>query len=319
MSNILQMLTKCFCGILLLMKKILFWLNCARAYSLPMSITAWLIPFTYGIFHGGDVIYGIIALVGVMSAHLGGNLFDDYLDYKRYLKKGKNIPLQKGKCLYLIENKTTERNVLYAVIIYFLIAISIGCLFIYLYKLPIIIIMAITGVMCLVYPRSSYYGFGELIIGSVFSPLLFCGVYYVMTGTFSTVLMLLSVPFAIMTITLLYIHSFMDFSYDRVDCKRTLCTLSKTKENAYNLLIFMIFTAYFYIFALVAIKLIPVAYIIVCITLYWALKLCKTVQQYIDKEPATEEEFMDVFAKAQSLPVIFALFLIFGCLLDYFQ
>ncbi len=319
MSNNLQMLTNCFYGNLIIMKKIFFWLNCARAYSLPMSITAWLIPFVYGITHKGNVLYGIIALAGIISAHLGANLFDDYMDYKRYVKNGKSIPLQKGKCSFLLNNETTERKVLSAVGIYFGIAIFVGCFFIYLYKLPVIIIMAITGVLCLLYPRSSYYGFGELIIGTIFSPLLFCGVYYVMAEKCSVTLLLLSVPFAIVTVLLLYVHSFMDFKYDCIDHKRTLCTLLKTKEKAYKLFTFLIFTAYFYIFGLVSIKLLPAVYLVTGVTLWQAVKLCKTAEQYIDREPETEEEFMNVFEKAQSLPVIFALFLILGCLLDYLQ
>ena len=299
------------------MNNIIFWLNCARAYSLPMSTTAWLIPFVYGITHNGNMLYGMIALIGIYAAHLGGNLFDDYLDYKRYLKNEKTVPLQKGKCNYLIEGRATQKDLLLAVIVYFGTAILIGGFFVYIYKLPIIIIMAVTGVLCLIYPRSSYYGLGEVIIGTIFAPLLFCGVYYVMTQMYSMTLMLLSLPFAIITITLLYVHSFMDFNYDKMDCKQTLCTLSKTKENAYNLLIFMIFLAYFYIFALVSLKFLPLAYIVVCTTLYWAAKLCKTVQKYINAEPESEEEFLQIFSKAQKLPVIFALFLILSCLIDY--
>lgn len=301
------------------MKKILFWLKCARAYSLPMSITAWLVPFVFGLTNHGSFVYGIVALLGVIAAHLGANLFDDYMDYKRYIKNGKKTPLQKGKCSFLINGETTVKNVLYAVGVYFLIAIIIGGFFVYLYKLPVIIIMLIAGILCLLYPRSSYYGFGELIIGTIFSPLLFFGVYYVMTGSISSVLMLLSVPFAIMTVVLLYVHSFMDFKYDTIDCKQTLCTIAKTKEKAFNLLVFMIFSAYFYIFALVSMKLLPLSYIVVCITIFQAVKLCRTVQQYTDKEPQTEEEFMLVFKQAQSMPVVFALFLILGGLIYYFQ
>ena len=78
------------------MKKILFWLKCARAYSLPMSITAWLVPFVFGLTNHGSFVYGIVALLGVIAAHLGANLFDDYMDYKRYIKNGKKTRLQKG-------------------------------------------------------------------------------------------------------------------------------------------------------------------------------------------------------------------------------
>ena len=53
-----------------------FWIECLRVYSLPMSIMAWAIPFAYGCFHNGNVLYGTIALLGILTAHLGANLFD---------------------------------------------------------------------------------------------------------------------------------------------------------------------------------------------------------------------------------------------------
>lgn len=299
------------------MKKFLFWLKCARAYSLPMSFIAWLVPFVFGMVNGGNILHGVIAYMGIASAHMGGNLFDDYLDYKRFVKNNNTTSLQKGKCSYLFENQASVKDLLVALSMFFGVALIIGAFFMYTYKLPILVITAITGILCLIYPRSSYYGFGEFIIGAIFAPLLFCGVYYVMTGMYSTRLMLLSIPFGIVTISLLYVHSFMDFHYDRADEKRTLCTIVKSKENAYSLLLYMFFAAYFYIFALVSIKILPVVYLFPCLTIFHTKNLCSTVKSYIDKDPQNEKEFLSVFSKAQNQPVIFALFLIFSILFDY--
>jgi len=80
------------------MEKLKFWLECLRAYSMPMSIFAWSIPFAYGCFHKGNIAYGLLALIGIICVHLGANLFDDIID-------SKNIHIQKKKLKQLILKK----------------------------------------------------------------------------------------------------------------------------------------------------------------------------------------------------------------------
>ena len=65
-----------------MLNKILFWLNNARLFSLPMTLMSWIIIFTYSLKEGGNVINGILALIGIAFAHLATNLFDYYIYYK---------------------------------------------------------------------------------------------------------------------------------------------------------------------------------------------------------------------------------------------
>lgn len=293
------------------------FIKCTRAYSLPMSLMAWLIPFIFGLTHGGNIFYGLLALFGIVFVHLGSNMFDDFIDYKRH--KRENNPLQKGKCSLLLNNEITVKNFFLLTMAFFAAAVLIGAFFVYLFKLPIIILMVITGLLCLIYPKSSYFGTGEIIIGVIFSPLAFTGVYYVMTQTYSNELFLLSVPFAIMVVTLLYTHSFLDFNYDLTDKKKTLCVLCDNKENAYKLLTFLIFLAYFIIFAGMELNILPLSYFLTFVSVFMALKLFKTLQDYVDKEPQDEEEFLCVFNKAQNLTIVFTLLTIMSCLVNIWR
>ena len=177
------------------MKNLLFWLDCTRAYALPMSVTAWAIAFSAGIAAKGNVLYGIAALIGIVCAHLGANLFDDIIDYKNYLKKlkeqdiGKTINLKKGKCRCFIEGKITVLKALKVCGLLFGAALVIGAFFVEIYRLPVLELIAVSGVLCLLYPKSGYIGLSEIIIGTIFSPLLFSGVFYVMTAKFSSALL----------------------------------------------------------------------------------------------------------------------------------
>lgn len=284
------------------------FIRATRAYSLPMSFMAWLIPFTFGLTNHGNIYHGILALFGIAFAHLGANMFDDYIDFRRHLKT-KN-PLQKGKCDYLINNEISLRMFLIYIALIFTAATAVGIYFIYLYKIPIVILMFITGLLCLIYPKSSYFGTGELIIGTIFSPLAFTGVYYVMCQGLSKELLLLSIPFGVMVVGLLYTHSFMDYNYDKTDGKKTLCILCGNKNNAYTLLALMFFLAYFTIFVGTALKILPPIYCITFLSIFSAKSLLDTLKIYINKEPQNTEEFMGVFNKAQLLTVSFTILIV---------
>lgn len=298
------------------MKKFDLFVRCTRAYSLPMSVMAWLIPFVFGLAHAGNVFNGILALAGIALAHLGANMFDDFIDYKRHLRE--NNPLQKGKCDYLINNEISLKTFFILTMLFFGAASAIGVYFIVLFKLPIVVLMIITGLLCLIYPKSSYFGTGELIIGTIFSPLAFIGVYFVMTQSYSKELLLLSIPFGIMVVALLYAHSFMDYNYDKSDKKKTLCILCGSKSNAYILLALLTFLAYFTVFLGVVFKILAPVYCITFLSIFNKTALLNTLKKYIDKEPQTTQEFLSVFNKAQNLTVAFTILTVLSCLVDKF-
>ena len=60
------------------MKKIFYWLfTISRGYSAPMSILNWFVAFVLIIKFepASNILYGLIALIGILFAHLGTNLF----------------------------------------------------------------------------------------------------------------------------------------------------------------------------------------------------------------------------------------------------
>lgn len=292
------------------MKKLAFWIECLRVYSLPMSIIAWSIPFAYGCFHKGNIVYGIIALLGIICVHLGANLFDDIIDYKKYVKSKKEniiINLKKGKCRLFIENLITSKQAIFASLALFLIAVLIGIFFIYVYKLPVLLLMAVTGILCLLYPISGYFAMSEIIIAMIFSPLLFTGVYYVMTSSFSKELELLSVSFAIVTITLLYTDFFLDFNSDKIARKKTIPILLGCKSNAYYFYIFMIFVLFANLFIGIHSNIFSIKYFLVFLAIIPALTTVKTLQNYIYKEIKNEKEFFLAMNNVQKFIAIFAI------------
>ncbi|MDD3238019.1 MAG: prenyltransferase [Candidatus Gastranaerophilales bacterium] len=220
-----------------ILNEIKFWWNASRGYTTPVTIMSWSVPFIFALSEGGNIFFGILALIGILSVHLGVNLFDDIVDYyfeKYKTKKGlqNTINFQKGKCKYIIDGHATYRIILLITFCLFALGGLIGLFFVWKCGLPVLYIMLITAFLCVLYPLVTYIGLGEIIVGTVYAPLLYSGVYFVMTKSFSVEILLVSISTGLLTIGLLNAHTFMDFDFDKRNRKITLCTIAKTKHNA---------------------------------------------------------------------------------------
>lgn len=212
-----------------MIKNICFWLKNSRLFSLPMTLLSWLIIFVYSLKLGGNVLNGVLALVGISFAHLATNLFDDYMDYK-------NLPenSQKCKCAYIKDGSATISDVLKVVLIYLVIAAGMGFVLFLRCGFPVIFLAIIGGIITLIYAKLSQRGFSELAVGTAFGPLLFEGVYFVMTGYFSWTVFVMSVAVVIFTIGLMYVHTVLDFEGDMNVHKMTLACRLGDKNKAIN-------------------------------------------------------------------------------------
>lgn len=253
-----------------------FWFKTTRAYSLPMSIMSWSVPFVFGITDKGNILYGIIALIGIIFAHLGVNMFDDFVDFliaKKNANAEGEIVLQKGKCAYLLNKELTLKQLALAICVLFALAVLCGLYLTVKTGFTVVIIAAIAGVIGLIYPLLSFVALGEIAVGVIFAPLLYTGVYYVMTGGFSWELFPVAISTGILTIGLLHAHMFLDIDYDKPNNKRTLCLLAGSKENAVRNQLYIMALGYINIIAFVLMQKIPNIYLITLLSLPTAVML----------------------------------------------
>lgn len=200
-----------------MINKIYFWLKNSRLFSIPMSILSWLVIFVFALKQGGNILNGIIALIGIVSAHLATNLFDDYVDYKVLPENS-----QRCKCAYIKNGKATLNSVLKVVIIYLLIASICGFFLFLRCGFPVIGLAIVGGIIALIYAKLSQRGLSEFAVGIAFGPLLFEGTYFVMTKNFSLEVFILSLAVVMFTIGLMYVHTILDFEGDMCAHKKTL-------------------------------------------------------------------------------------------------
>jgi 1,4-dihydroxy-2-naphthoate octaprenyltransferase len=287
------------------MQKIIFWLKAARFYTMPMTIMSWLVVFVWALSDGGNIPLGILTLFGILLAHLGTNLLDDYLDYKKGVQNIQNL---KEKCWYIKSGEATLADTLKVVCVYFGLAALIGLFLTIKVGIGVAIIAAIAGVLCLFYSPCTYIGLGEVLVGLLFSPFLYLGTYYVMTHGFSRELMLMAISTGLLVVAVLYTHMLVDYDSDKADNKITICRLAGSKANALAILVGMVLLAYGNIALLIFLHILPLMFLITFLSLPIACKLYRLMREHLTKEEATHDEkyFHDRIETSIQLMAVFS-------------
>ena len=260
--------------------KTIFWIKAARLYSLPMTILSWLVIFIYSLKIGGNIIAGFISLVGICLVHLSTNLIDDYIDYKvlqqdyEFLTAGRDC-----KCEYLRTGVATINDLKNTIIIFLSIAAICGGILFFISGKAVIILAIIALIIALGYPHLSSRGLGEIAVILAYGPLMFEGVFYVMTKTFSTDVFILSLICVMFVNTVLYSHMLMDYDGDKNAHKTTLCIKLGSKQRALNFI--LIFYSFSYLLIIpFSIKTNNYLYFITYLTIPLVLDLYCMLKKY---------------------------------------
>lgn len=317
-------------------------MECSRVFSLPTTIFSWLIVFTFAIINSGDKLYGLISLIGIGLAHLATNILDDYFDYKFLIKMvnfDKNEYLknsQKTKCRYLINKSINEHQLLLICGIYLFIAFLIG---IFLYKncgINVIYYMLFATIVMFLYPFASRICLSEIFIGLAYGPILFGGMYYVMTGTQISDTFYIMLPSMFMTIILLYIHSVMDFNFDKNEGKKTIANSFESPFQALIVLKYFLILAYISVILLCILDITDWQVLLTYITIPVAIDSYESMKAYTQDpevlpkhkwyhfpmeylqefKKTNDASFMIRIYQARNLMMYFSIFLTIGIILS---
>lgn len=273
------------------MNRILFWIRNARITALPQSIlpaiVAAVIASSEASFSAG---YALLAIIGIIFAHLSCNLFDDYFDYK---KKGVAIRNQMtsegfrariGKCTYITSGQASLAQLRKVALLFGLCAAVCG-LFVTLRWGWLILAFALVGAI-LGYSysgppfRFSYHGMGEIIVALLFGPCLMSGLFFASSGIIPDSLWVFSVPIGLLAANILYTHDIMDFEADKKSGKKTLCVLLNNKIAIYTVAALFIFFPYITILLGVLISVIHPLFLLTYLTFPLAFTLFYLLVQF---------------------------------------
>ena len=230
------------------MSKIVFWIKNARSISLPQSALPCLTAIVLCIGQEGFLWWlALPILLGICSAHLGMNLADDYFDYKHDSRtradiSSTSVRARMEKCHYLGEGKATVSQLGWAIVGFLAFAALMGATafvaqwLIHGWQAAMgIVIYAVLGLFVGINYSGKplelgYHGFGELVIGLMFGPLLMLGVQAALTGNpFTWEMLCMSVGIGCMVTNIVYVHSVMEVHADAELGKMTFARLLKSK------------------------------------------------------------------------------------------
>lgn len=218
------------------MRKLLFWIKNARSTSLMQSMMPAIVAVVWASDASDFSIWAAVASVlGVIAAHLGMNLADDYFDYKVGSSESRKHLVRQGfrarlvKYPYLTDGTASVKDLKRAIITFLAFAAVLGgCIVAFrsLKVIPIALITLFLGVFYSAEPlKLSYRGLGELVIGLIFGPLLMSGVYIASSGVFDVSIIWISIPIGLLVTNILFTHSFIDQIADKASGKVTLAVL----------------------------------------------------------------------------------------------
>jgi len=273
-----------------------FWIfTVSRGKSLPMSLSCCLCAFVLSLKlnSSADVLYGLLSIAAVISAHLGANLFDDVID--AVLKS----PKQECKTRHLKDGSVSIKTIAAAAFLHFAFSLAAGAFLFLKCGVNIIYIALPAALIILLYPKLNHFASGEAAIGACFGVLLFSGINYAMAQNFNMNILLISIPVSLLVSAAAYTHSLMDYDFDLKSGKKTLCVLLGSKKRALAGL-GIIYSAVFTVTILLVLKnILPVLSLAVFMLIPEIVKLYKSMQNYI-KNPE-DNVFWINFKKASNI------------------
>jgi len=189
-----------------------------------------------------NILHAVLLVIGVVSAHISVNLFNEYSDYNTKIDfKTKHTPFSGGSGM-LTSGQTKPGSVRYAAWLTLCIAALTGIYFVFVAHLSILFLIIIGAFAILFYTNFlAKVVMGEFFAGLALGTLVVLGTYIAMTATPGTPINFLlpseviwvSIPPGILTSLLLLINEFPDSEADKEGGRKHLVITVGKKIAAY--------------------------------------------------------------------------------------
>ena len=174
-----------------------------------------------------DLLTWVILTVGLFIAHGANNLLNDFTDFSRGIDKDNYFRTQYGVHPLAQGFWDKRTHLIWFGVSGFLATLAGVYAMLYTHFAPIVVWLFVFGALILLfytYPLK-YVGIGELSIFLIWGPLMIGGVFYVMTGVWSWMVILGSIPVGLNVVTINLGKHTDKMEEDRVKGVRTLPVL----------------------------------------------------------------------------------------------
>lgn len=222
------------------MNTLKFWIKNARDIALPQSILPALLAVSMAAVHPDFSWWpALVALFGVVCAHLGFNLADDYFDYRHNDVAARKKVTAEGfrthmeKCHYIESGEATPKELLMAMCAFLAVAGVAGGVVWWFRGWPVAVLTLAGLLLGISYSGKplelGYHGLGELVIGVMFGPLLMIGMQFAACGVFDDKIVWVSAAVGLLVTNIVYSHAVLDLKADTQAGKMTFARLLRTR------------------------------------------------------------------------------------------
>jgi 1,4-dihydroxy-2-naphthoate octaprenyltransferase len=247
------------------------WLYLTRAGVLPMTLVSAALAGLLAAYRDASVRWGWFALaaVGLVLAHMANNLMNDLFD----LEVGtdtENYPRNLYSPHPVLSGTITRRGLAACALVVNAVCLAI-MLALFVERGAPIVGFALGGfLLSLAYTapplRLKKRGLGEPTVIAVWGPLMVGGTYYAATGTIPGAVLLASLPYAILSTTVLMGKHIDKLAWDEPAGTRTLpVMLGEARARVVTRAMFVAF--YLSVIALVAVRILPFGTLLVVLSL----------------------------------------------------
>jgi len=262
-----------------------------RAFAFPASI----IPVLYGSILSVILVPGVkfnffyfaLTLIGAMAVHVGSNIVNDIYDFKKGIdKEDPETGIPHGGSLVLSKGFVSMGG-MKAIAFGSLILASLIGVYLWMMIGVWILYLMVFGLFAAIYYTANpfalkYKALGDLMVFLSFGVGMTLGAYYVQTGQFSWLPVILSTPIGLLIIAILHSNNIRDMKFDGAFGVKTIPILIGQQLSIY-MYYGLLISAYASIILFVTFRLLPWPALLNLVTLPTALKLLKMIRDIPDE------------------------------------
>lgn len=289
------------------------WLLVTRPWSFSVSALPAIVALIYSIYSNANALsnlyLGLLAVVGAVVFHAGGNLLSDYNDYN----KGVDQIGKQGGTDQLTSGLFKPKQILAYGLSFILIGVILGLFLVYVSGVELLWIGIAGTIGAVFYSFFKFRALGDLLIFLVYGPIIMLGTGYVMLHQIYWPLFFVAFPMAFITVNVLHSNNTRDQRGDKSAKIKTFAMQIGTKASKYYYYLLTVL-AYLSVIVMVILDILPYPTLIVFLTIPIAYNNCKAMKE------ATEEDISpisDLDLKTAKLQTAFSILMSLGLLISF--
>lgn len=283
------------------------WFAVTRFWSFPVSIMPVVVTTAYLTWTFDTSLISwlnaVLALVGIVFFHAGGNVLSDWADYRSGVDNEQAFAVPN-----LVFHKFKPEEYLKFASVLLIIGALIGLVLVLRTGWTLLLVGLLGALLTVGYSFFKYRALGDLTIFLNFSILPILGTTYVVIGSFYWDALVLALPIGLITVAVLHANNTLDTESDRAAGIKTFAMLIGIKAAA-RLYIAYVIVPFVCVLVSVSVGRLPWLSLLCFIALRPAIRNVRTVKQYVDKG---KDAMMGLDQKTAQLQLVFSVFLTLG-------